>query len=684
MVWIHCTPRRLIVAADANTPDVDQCESPRPSSWPPPDDHPIIISTGGKVECRYGDDTWDLSLWAKKPLRLSFRNSKKGSGAVSIDNAVLFRRIVAWWLWGRHPIANVRTLKARFADLTPLFVTCSDEGILASDLHRYPRLIERIASEQRPSSAGDLISILHSLHLDRDEIGFTLLDESGIRLISRILPNHEARQTPYIPSRIWLYQVERLRSFLDDFEANADRLEDFYLFCLKSYVDYYGSIENASLPISVRRGRGPFSFAMCGSGATKSGYLGPFSEFATRYGVDRLLSRWLLVPGESLDGPGRGMVMLSSYFTMLGKVGIAYVVNHTMMRIEEAWSLRCGCLTIERDERFGDVYLLRGETTKTVAEENSYWVASPSVRVAIDALQRVSRLRLLAAQGNPSVPVGEQAQDHYLVPRHYEPWGNAKNSHQPLSVRQQYASYRDVVRNYPQLFNPDELRITANDLAEAMSITPDLDRDGYSIGRIWPLSWHQLRRTGAVNLQASGVVSDSSVQYQLKHASRAMSLYYGQGYSRVRLDERTRTRYVRAMYESMAREVSAWTEGDFISPHGEARKAQITGLVSVSDRSELVAAAREGRVAWRDTLLGGCTRPGPCEYGGIDNIVRCSGGDGHSPCVDALYDRRKEPALRMLLRQIDARLIDEAPGTPYQQSLQAQKRGVEHVLESIR
>jgi hypothetical protein len=40
------------------------------------------------------------------------------------------------------------------------------------------------------------------------------------------------------------------------------------------------------------------------------------------------------------------------------------------------------------------------------------------------------------------------------------------------------------------------------------------------------------------------------------------------------------------------------------------------------DVKKLVAAAKSGQVAWRQTLLGICTRRSPCEYGGIDNIIR--------------------------------------------------------------
>ncbi|MEX3937270.1 hypothetical protein AB4Y32_37005 [Paraburkholderia phymatum] len=76
------------------------------------------------------------------------------------------------------------------------------------------------------------------------------------------------------------------------------------------------------------------------------------------------------------------------------------------------------------------------------------------------------------------------------------------------------------------------LRITQQDRDLARLVTPTLDSGRFAVGKVWPLAWHQLRRTGTVNMQASGLVSDASLQFQLKHVSRAMSLYYGRGYAR--------------------------------------------------------------------------------------------------------------------------------------------------------
>jgi hypothetical protein len=246
-----------------------------------------------------------------------------------------------------------------------------------------------------------------------------------------------------------------------------------------------------------------------------------------------------------------------------------------------------------------------------------------------------------------------------------------------------YPSYASVLKDYPKLFDPAELCVTQEDWNVAKLITPTLDETIFGVGKIWRFAWHQLRRTGCVNMQASGLVSDFSLQYQLKHQTVATSLYYGQGYSGITFNRTAKAEYVRTMYEMMGKELAVLLSDRFISPHGEERKQAILKIVSQSDHQRLLTAAASGRVAWRATLLGGCTKSGPCEYGGVDNIVRCGGGDYRAPCADALFDRERTLSIARLRTAISKQLEVAEVGSPYQMSLQAQLRATENTLDAI-
>lgn len=658
----------------------------RPPSWPPPNDFPIVIDESGKVVSRYGDSKWKFWPWALKSITLGFGDGHQRAGAscISPRNADLLRQVAAWWMYGPQAVREPASLKLRFGIIRSLFVLCSRENIEASDISRFPQVADKLPGECRASQMGYFLRLLHTLYEQRDQIGFVLLDREGLSRFEAASPAYVRRQTPYIPSRIWAYQVNRLRAFLDDYQVHRQAIEECYRFCLDSYAHNAGSL-TAACRDGLDRSRNPFIVNDVLTGArTGAVFHGPFSETARRFGIEDLLKRWVLSADESNGDRRYGIRALSTYFSMAGYVGMAYLLNFSMMRIEEGWSLRADCLEVEHDERFGPIYLLRGPTTKTIQDSDARWVVSPSAQIAVEVMSSVAGLRMIAAEANPDVPTSsEHVRNPYLVVRAYEPWTQTQASCSPMDVRPQFVYYSQFSINWPNLFEEKELMITDEDLRIARLITPTLDAKTFRVGNVWPLAYHQLRRTGTVNMQGSGLVSDASLQYQLKHASRAMSLYYGQGYSRVRLSETAKNEYIRTMYEVIGKQISQLFSNRFVSPHGAKRKDQILEPVDPKDSKRLVAAAKEGKVSWRETLLGGCTKIGPCEYGGVDNIARCGGGDGKAPCVDALFDREKAPAMQQLKRVIECRLVEASEPSPYRASLEAQQRAVDNALNVI-
>jgi hypothetical protein len=358
------------------------------------------------------------------------------------------------------------------------------------------------------------------------------------------------------------------------------------------------------------------------------------------------------------------------------------------MRVEEAYSLRSDCLKVEKDVvTKEDIYYLQGATTKTIEDDDACWFTSPSAEVAIKAMRCVSQLRMIAACANPNAPIQEEDKiNPYLILRSYEPW-RRQSFHLDLApstrlVPQNYAEY--AARN-PKLFDQEELTITKSDIQIARLITPTLDPEIFEVGKVWPLAWHQLRRTGAVNMSASGIVGDSSLQYQLKHLTRAMTRYYGQGFYHLKLrpNGSVRTEYIRAMYQMLAHEFSLLQSERHFSPHGEKRTAQILNLVTEKDHKSLVSAAKAGTIGYREILTGACTNPHPCPYGGIDYVAQCGGGYGRPACEHLLIDREKELQIRKLGEILTARLKNAPEGSPLNDSLQAQLRAVENTLNAI-
>lgn len=659
----------------------------RPPSWPPAPDWPVIVDFNGEVISRWGDSVWRLDLWAGKPLTLNFGDGRvTHTDPIDAANADLLRRVAGWWIWGTNGARTARNLQGRFGLLRPLFALCSREGILASNLMRFPRVADQLPEVLVPARAGETIRLLHACYERRDVLGFTLLDRAGLTRLEAAMPEHEARQTPYIPPRIWRYQVDRLRECLEDFLEHRKQFEACFRFCLDSYAREHGSLAATFSGVKEQSRRSPFYCRKARAGAkTSKQHSGPFALTAAKFGIVELLSRWMGTPGKQSIRTSLDVRVLTDYMTFISRVGLAYLLNHSLMRIEEGWNLRADCLQIENDPQYGKIYTLRGETTKTQDDNDALWVTSPSAKVAVEAMAIISRLRMICAEANPLVPTTrEDMRNPYLQTYIYEPWSPRKPAN--YRVRPNYLSYSEMLVLYPKLFNIDELRITQQDLDLARLITPTLDAEAFAVGKVWPFAWHQLRRTGAVNMQASGLVSDASMQFQLKHITRAMSLYYGRGYSRVRLNAAAETYYLRTLYEVLGKELARLASARYISPHGEKRKSEIVRLIDPTDAKKLTKLAKSGHATCREILLGYCTNREPCPYGGIDSIAHCGGGNSDGdvkPCPDVLYDRENAPQVKALDRYLDERIASAPAGSPLRDSLEAQKRSVRNFLDVI-
>jgi len=620
------------------------------------------------------------------PINLNFGDGPQLHGTTPIDhdNADILRLLVTWRGWGLRGARKPITLKNYFTLMRGIVALCSREGILASDLMRFPEVIAKVQHAIPPSTYGTAVSELQRVLDARRELGFILLDQNALRKMVAARPEYTGEQTEYIPPRIWTYQVDRLRKCLDDYMAHRQQIEDCFHFCVDAYANNFGSL-TAALSSDRARSRSPFCAKAAGCA-----FYGPFLDTAARFGIYELLGRWV---GEPIAGlANAGISRFSTYLSLIQDAGLSYILNFSLMRHKEGRSLRADCLYMEKDEKLGCIPILCGETTKTDPDSDARWPTSPSINVAVDALISVSRLRMRCAEANRVVaPSAEDIANPYLFDRAFEPW--AGTTAKRYSVRPHFKKYSDLVSAYPKLFAASALEITEEDLSVARSITPTLNREIFRVGNQWPLSWHQLRRTGSVNMQASGIVSDSTVQFLMKHLTRAQSLYYGRGSSRLSFNEEVRTLLVNAQYEVMGREIAAVLSARFISPHGEDHKRKMVAdsvdlqeevnILSEEDAKRFEAAARRGAISYRTTPLGGCMSNGQCDGDCIESVADCAGGDGSTPCEHALFDRQRVEANRKRLNSIKLQITSTPPGSPRSHALEQEKRGLENYFAAI-
>jgi hypothetical protein len=466
--------------------------------------------------------------------------------------------------------------------------------------------------------------------------------------------------------------------------VNRKQVEECFKFGIGAYAHNYDSLTGAltSKFISSRR---PYSYPQHPTSGVKTGYVfnGPFRDTAVKFGILELLERWV--------GGDINQKSFSNYLTLIQRAGLAYVLNFSLMRHDEGGRLRADCLYFEKDEKLGKIPILCGQTTKTDPDSDARWPTSPSVKVAIDAMKSVSSLRMLCAAANPIVaPSAEDIANPYLVDRAFEPWAGGKS--ESYSISPSTKSYVEFIQHYPLFFDDRVLEITEQDLRIARSVCPTLNKEIFQVGKPWRLAYHQLRRTGAVNMFASGLLSDSSMQFLLKHRTRAMPLYYGRGSSTLALNEEARAMLVSAQYEVMGRELAAVLSNRFVSPYGDEHKKKLVAdqmgepevnLLSEDDARRFEAAARKGFLSFRATVLGGCMKKS-CSGDCIESIADCSGGTGKSPCRDVLFDRQRSEQNQIRLDGIKVQLQSAQPSSPRYRALEQEKRGLENYFGYIK
>ncbi|HCG1306832.1 TPA: hypothetical protein NJH38_006969 [Pseudomonas aeruginosa] len=611
-------------------------ESPlyQPPSFPPPDDWVVSIDYTGRDLSRYGDDLWDFRAFGAGAA-FNFGKQK-----ISDVNVQLIKQVMLLVLY--HPRlfpGKIRSCYMHFQCLVKISKVCDEQGILVSELSKFPRVNQDVAEALHCSNYQFYISFLHRLRLHSDALNFEIADQRFLAFLSAYQKNWEKIQTPYIPPRIWSYQVNRLNECLDDFLKHQAAIKEAFNWISDAYEH-----NSAALPQDDRY-QTPFGQRHVNK-EKRIIFDGGFDKFLTEYGLLDLFEKWMGTEKQ------RSVAQFARYFRMVRDASLLYILNFSLQRLSEAMSLRSDCFLTEQDERLGEIALIVGETTKTDPDDDARWVVPKTVEKAVDVAASIAKLQMRHYTEGVSTSDAVNASTLLALPG-MEPWtpkkARARNVHGELAAKVRFGPFID---SYPRVFDPQEITVTETDWKIAVSMTPNLGKkSGFGVGLPWQFSVHQLRRTTNVNMFASNMVSDNSLQWIMKHLSRNMTLYYGRNYTNLRLNSDAETAVVLESYKAIYRQLeSVVTDSvEYVRPHQkEIIPLEVINLVETREEYQLTKLIKQGAVGCRRTLLGYCMKAGSCEYGGIESVAKCAGADGGGICADAIFERKNEAKLRRL------------------------------------
>lgn len=173
--------------------------------------------------------------------------------------------------------------------------------------------------------------------------------------------------------------------------------------------------------------------------------------------------------------------------------------------------------------------------------------------------------------------------------------------------------------------------IEAEDIRELEKIQPNRDWRGdvdFAIGERWPLTSHQCRRSLAIYAHKSGLVTLPSLRRQLKHITDAMSLFYAKGSNHATNFIGPNKKHFGAEWRDTEAISAAMSyEKHVLDSHEKQfggyihflkhRLTDETGIIAI-DREETRKKFKKGQLAYRETVLGGCTSTEHCEHASIE------------------------------------------------------------------
>lgn len=648
----------------------------RPPSFPPPDDFVVTVDSAGEPLERYGDDLWDF-----RPLvgyhAVGYNLYNFASRSLSKQNKKLVKQAFFFALY--HPRlfpGSIGGCSVPFLLLMKIAEVCDKHDILISQLSRFAKIHEEIAEYVlTASTASGQISWLHKFLAHSDELGFVIADERSVAFLASRTKNHTAYQYPYIPPRIWSYQVNRLNEVLDTFLDFQDQIHRLF-----DWVDMaYDHNQSSGLS---KQFLSPFSASKSSLNGRRVVYKGTFDDCLKGYGLYDVFNDLI----KRTEDPRRGygsLYILGDLVTYLNKVrdcALAFILTFSLQRRAEVSSLRADCFTIEKDEKLGAIGLIFGETTKTEEDSDARWVVPTHVKKAVDVASSIAKLRIR----HYSDIADDLKNNPYLSMAGLEPWSTGNKA---VSGHKQILRL-DRLYDDLAVFDQDALVATEEDWRVACAITPDLlGRPELGVGKVWKITPHQLRRTLAVNLFSSEQVSLPSVQWAMKHVSRDMTLYYGRNYTNLRLNSGAERTVILEQYKSIYRQLCSTVEGvdRHVNPHGrEMVPGKVVNLIEAREEAKLIKMVEKGEAGCRTTRLGSCMKPGACKYGGIESIAHCAGYGGKGICADAKFDQKHEVDLRATKVDHENELASLSDTSPRSNHLKAEIYAIEVYLNAIK
>jgi hypothetical protein len=300
------------------------------------------------------------------------------------------------------------------------------------------------------------------------------------------------------------------------------------------------------------------------------------------------------------------------------------------MRRNEALSLNNNCLMTTITDS-GTVLKLLGKTTKlTPSFEETSWITSSESETIVRLLNKLNQL---------ITKIYEVDYDTFpLFPK--TAFFKPKSENVVMSKTSLWMRDTQVKDELP--LDISQITVTQEDKKELEVLNPLRALESVKVGKTWNFSYHQYRRTLVVYALQSGIVSIGGLQQQMKHLFIDMTMYYGNNshnaqnlfkpdkvlsreYQEVKTELQT-IYYIRDVLFS--EEELYGGHGSYIEKHSKYNNEEEFIPFFQENRANIMKRINNGEMIYKETALGACVSPNPCDYRLVHSVYACANCSG--------------------------------------------------------
>lgn len=563
------------------------------SSALPSEDHVMTRDINGEPLSLYKSSSWDFTAYrpATSIGSLIINFEKFPSRSVNDIKRVLF--IIIYYSSGSRlkPTTLFTYLKA----LRSIANFAADKNVsLISVLSEKEILKKYLRTKPVKTTLAALRVVLHHLLTIGPRVsGIYGVNQELVLLVKlAIKQSGKDKQHPVIPNRIFAKLITDLSTFFEELQIYEERI--YALISEMEKNKGYGREHATQREHGIRKLYFPtFMEAIA---------LHDLEEFSQKFGIKKSIS-------------------VGNFIKKIQHAAQTTISIFTGMRRGEVVNLKINCLYGVNQKN--EPITVKAVTSKLHDQDLvTEWISSSAIIAPIRIAENLSRIILASI----TLPMEERPlfpSTKYLGFSCAVPSNNKRTVINASSVKSAECF---------TLFNSNPYIISKEDLVFLDNIDPLRDwsnENAFKLGAIWRFTNHQYRRSLAYYVAQSGLVSLPELKQQLKHITKAMTLYY----SKFHASKRSKVSYYNEFYDYVldvkpeADAVAYLTnviksEDQLYAAKGK-RVDHAHKLFLTDDREDLVKRFKKGEIAYSDTPVGVCTTNEPCTKRAMIEVSAC-------------------------------------------------------------